>query len=84
MFKGNVFVTLREGVLDPQGGMVKNSLNNLGFNEVKEVKAGKFFEVWLDTTNKEEAVKQLEVISEKLLANLVVEDYRVEVVEVEG
>lgn len=84
MFKGNVFVTLRAGVLDPQGGVIKSSLDNLGFNKVKDVKAGKFFEVWLEATNKEDATKELEVISEKLLANLIVEDYRVEVVEVEG
>ncbi len=83
MYKGHVYITLKEGVLDPQGKAAENSLHTLGFSQIKKVEFGKFIEVELEAKNKEEAVKQLEAISEKLLANLVIENYRVEVVEVD-
>ncbi|HZJ84386.1 MAG TPA: phosphoribosylformylglycinamidine synthase subunit PurS [Syntrophomonadaceae bacterium] len=83
MFKGHVYITLKEGVLDPQGKAAENSLDTLGFSQINQVKFGKFIEVELEAENKEEAVKQLKAISEKLLANLVIENYRVEVVEVD-
>lgn len=83
MYKGHVYITLKEGVLDPQGKAAENSLDTLGFTQINQVKFGKFIEVELEAENKEAAVKQLEAISEKLLANLVIENYRVEVVEVD-
>ncbi|HZK44203.1 MAG TPA: phosphoribosylformylglycinamidine synthase subunit PurS [Syntrophomonadaceae bacterium] len=83
MFKANVYVTLKNGVLDPQGDAVKNSLQVLGYNNIDKIRTGKFIEIWLDAKSEKEAMEQVEAISEKLLANLVVEDYRVEVVEVE-
>jgi len=83
MYKANVFVTLKEGVLDPQGDAVKKSLHVLNYNGVNEVRIGKFVEVWLEAGDKEQALKELDEMSDKLLANPVIEKYRVELMEVE-
>lgn len=79
--KANIYVTLKEGVLDPQGGAVKKSLHVLGYSEVNEVRIGKFIEVELEAADKAAALKKLEEMSDKLLANPVIEDYWVELVE---
>lgn len=81
--KANVYVTLKEGVLDPQGDAVKNSLHVLGYENVLDVRIGKFIEVNLEAENPEQAQHELEIMSDKLLANPVIEDYRIELVEVE-
>ncbi|MBN6187720.1 phosphoribosylformylglycinamidine synthase subunit PurS [Aneurinibacillus sp. BA2021] len=81
MFKAVVYVTLKESVLDPQGNAVKGSLHSLGFDEVKDVRIGKYMEVELDATTREAAESRLQEMSEKLLANTVIEDYRIELVE---
>ena len=82
MLKANIYVTLKKGVLDPQGEAVKKSLKVLDYNQVDEVRIGKFIEVWLEAGNRESALKELEEMSDKLLANPVIEDYRVEIIEV--
>lgn len=82
MLKANIYVTLKEGVLDPQGEAVKKSLHVLDYREVDEVRIGKFIEVWLEGEDKEQAQAKLAIMSDKLLANPVIEDYRVELVEV--
>ena len=74
-----VFVTLKKGVLDPQGKAVGEALASMGYSEVKGLRIGKFIEVELDTSSKEDAGKRLKEMCEKLLANTVVEDYRVEI-----
>ncbi|NLJ73029.1 MAG: phosphoribosylformylglycinamidine synthase subunit PurS [Syntrophomonadaceae bacterium] len=81
MFIGNIYITLKEGVLDPAGKAANNKLRDLGFTNINNIKMGKFIEVELEAESKEEAIRQLEAISEQLLANLVIENYRVEVVE---
>lgn len=81
MFKANVYVTLKEGVLDPQGDAVRKSLHVLDYKGVSEVRIGKFVEVWLDAADKETAQRQLQEMSDKLLANPVIENFRVEMVE---
>jgi phosphoribosylformylglycinamidine synthase PurS subunit len=83
MLKANIFVTLKNGVLDPQGEAVKKSLKVMGHQEVEEVRIGKFIEVWLTSGDRDSAVKELEEVSDKLLANPVIEDYRVEITEVD-
>ena len=83
MFKANIFVTLKNGVLDPQGEAVKKSLKVLDYGQVEEVRIGKFIEVWLEGGDRDSALRELEEMSDKLLANPVIEDYRVEIVEVE-
>lgn len=80
MYKANVYVVLKPGVLDPKGEAVKKSLNVMGYKGVNEVRIGKFIEVWLKAGNKEEALREVEKMSAELLANPVIEDYRVEIV----
>ena len=74
-----IYITLKKDVLDPQGSVIANSLKSLGFNNIEDVRQGKFIEVKLNSENKETANKQLNEMCEKLLANLVIEDYKVEI-----
>ena len=76
-----VFVTLKEGVLDPQGKAVENSLHSLGFTSVSEVRMGKYLELRVDAAGSADAERQARGMCEKLLANPVIEDYRFEVAE---
>ena len=74
-----VYVTLKRGVLDPQGSAVARSLRTLGYAEVEEVRLGKFIEVRLrEGASPEEERGRLEEMCKRLLANTVIEDYRVE------
>ncbi|USG66398.1 phosphoribosylformylglycinamidine synthase subunit PurS [Brevibacillus ruminantium] len=81
MYKAVVYVTLRQSVLDPQGHAVKGALHSLGFDEVKDVRIGKYMEVELDTSDRSQAEERISAMCEKLLANTVIEDYRFEIVE---
>lgn len=83
MFKANVYVTLKEGVLDPQGEAVRKSLHVLDYQGVEAVRIGKFIEVWLDAPDENAARTQVAEMSDKLLANPIIEDFRVEMTEVE-
>ena len=74
-----IYITLKKDVLDPQGSVIANSLKSLGFNNIEDVRQGKFIEVKLNAENRETANKQLNEMCEKLLANLVIEDYKVEI-----
>lgn len=77
--KTNVYITLKQGVLDTQGKAIGNALHGLGFEQVGEVRQGKFIELDIDAANADEAKKLAGDMCEKLLANMVIEDYRVEV-----
>ena len=77
--KVQVHTTLKEGVLDPQGKAVESALKNLGFSGIKKIRQGKLFDLELDTKNKEEAEKLTEEICKVLLANMVIEDYKIKV-----
>jgi phosphoribosylformylglycinamidine synthase PurS subunit len=81
MYKIKVYVTLRESVLDPQGVAVKDSLHRLSYEEVAEVRIGKYIELTLAEGDYDLDTKVREMC-EKLLANMVIEDYRFEVEEV--
>ncbi len=70
-----VFVTLKKGVLDPQGKAVQHSLGSLGYGNVQDVRLGKYVEIKLDETDKAKVDSQLKEMCEKLLANTVIEDY---------
>ena len=72
-----IYITLKKDVLDPQGSVIANSLKSLGFNNIEDVRQGKYIEIKLDSENKESANKQINEMCEKLLANLVIEDYKV-------
>lgn len=79
--KARIYVTLKPGVLDPQGKAVEHSLHDLGFDEVGDVRQGKYLEVELTTADKSKAEADLEEMCKKLLANTVIEDYRIEIDE---
>ncbi len=76
--KARVVVTLKKSVLDPQGLAVGRALGSLGFKEVKDVRLGKIIELELDAGDAAEAKKRVQDMCEKLLANTVIEEYRVE------
>jgi phosphoribosylformylglycinamidine synthase len=74
-----VYVTLKRGVLDPQGSAVARSLRSLGYDEVTDVRLGKFIEVALaEGVPAAEEQKRIEEMCRKLLANTVIEDFRIE------
>lgn len=79
--KAHVWVMPKQTVLDPQGKTIQNALASMGFSAVSSVRQGKFFVLDLDGMSREEAQKQVERISRDVLANLVIEDYRFEIVE---
>ncbi len=79
--KAHVWVMPKQTVLDPQGKTIQHALASLGFSAVQDVRQGKFFVLDLDGMTRDEAQKQVERISRDVLANLVIEDYRFEIVE---
>jgi phosphoribosylformylglycinamidine synthase len=77
--RARVIVTLKKGVLDPQGSAVNRALHAMGYGEVSDVRLGKLIEVTLDEKIPEaEGRKRLEEMCKKLLANTVIEDFRIE------
>lgn len=78
--KLRVLVTLKPGVLDPQGEAIRHALGTLGFDGVNGVRQGKMIELDLAETEPEAAQAQARAMCEKLLANTVIESYRVELV----
>jgi phosphoribosylformylglycinamidine synthase subunit PurS len=79
MIKARVTVTLKNGVLDPQGKAIEGALGTLGFSGVGQVRQGKVFDVVLDHDNKAKAEADLKAMCEKLLANTVIEDFSVQI-----
>jgi len=79
--KAKIHVTLKSGILDPQGRAIQQSLTTLGFSSVSDVRVGKLLEVELEDTDQRQAELQLKAMCEKLLANTVIEDYRFELVK---
>lgn len=77
VIKARVTVTLKNGVLDPQGKAIEHALDGLGFGGVGSVRQGKVFDVELDGTDKTKAEADLNAMCEKLLANTVIENYSV-------
>ena len=75
--KIKVIVTLKDGVLDPQGKAIQQTLNGMSFSEVKEVRQGKYFNIEVGTEDEKKAKTKVEEMCEKLLANLVIEDYKI-------
>jgi phosphoribosylformylglycinamidine synthase len=78
--KARVIVTLKPGVLDPQGKAIEGALKSLGVDGVGSVRQGKIFEVELAAADKTKAEAKLKEAAEKLLSNMVIENYRVEIV----
>lgn len=77
MIKARVTVTLKNGVLDPQGKAIEGALSTLGFGAVGQVRQGKVFDIEIDGKDKAKAEADLKAMCEKLLANTVIENYSV-------
>ena len=75
--KFSVTVTLKKDVLDPQGKVVQDTLQNLGMNNLKSIRQGKYFEIELNDSDQNKAEKKVDDMCKKLLANLIIENYKV-------
>ena len=75
--KIKVIVTLKNGVLDPQGKAIKQTLNGMGFSEVNEVRQGIYFDIEVGEIDEIKAKSKVDEMCKKLLANLVIEDYKI-------
>ena len=73
----SVIITLKKDVLDPQGKVIHQTLNGMGFDDIDEVRQGKYFEIDTKGNDKKKAEEKVEEICNKLLANLVIEDYKI-------
>ena len=75
--KVSAIITLKKDVLDPQGKVIHQTLDGMGFKDVNEVRQGKYFEIETDLKDEKDAKKNVEDMCKKLLANLVIEDYKI-------
>jgi phosphoribosylformylglycinamidine synthase PurS subunit len=75
--KISIVITLKKDVLDPQGKVIHQTLDDMGFDNINEVRQGKYFEITTKDDDKKKAEKKVEDMCKKLLANLVIEDYRI-------
>ena len=75
--KFSVTVTLKKDVLDPQGKVVEKTLKNMGYSNIGSVRQGKYFEIEINESNKENAKKIIDEACNKLLTNMVIEDYSI-------
>ena len=73
----SVIITLKKDVLDPQGKVIQQTLNGMGFENINEVRQGKYFEIDTKETDPKKAKDQVEEMCKKLLANLVIENYKI-------
>ncbi len=77
--KARIHITLKEGVLDPQGKAIAHALGNLGFSGVEQVRQGKYIEIELAETDEARARASLEAMCQHLLANTVIETYAIDI-----
>ena len=75
--KVKIIVTLKSGVLDPQGKVIQQTLNGMGLSNIKEVRQGKYFDIETNESDEAKAKKNVDEMCKKLLANLVIEDYKI-------
>ena len=75
--KVKVIVTPKNGVLDPQGKAIQQTLNGMGFSSVNEIRQGKYFDIEINEKDEAKAKARVEDMCEKLLANLIIEDYQI-------
>jgi phosphoribosylformylglycinamidine synthase PurS subunit len=75
--KVSVIITLKQDVLDPQGKVIHQTLDGMGFEDINEVRQGKYFEIDTGENNKQKAEEKVEEMCNKLLANLVIENYKI-------
>jgi len=82
-YQAKIFVTLRPSVLDPAGTAVQSGLKQLGYDNIEQLRIGKYMELSLTATDSESARQQVDQICDRMLANPVIENYRFDLVEVE-
>tara|TARA_B100001175_G_C19076834_1_gene433995 strand:+ start:296 stop:538 length:243 start_codon:yes stop_codon:yes gene_type:complete len=75
--KISVIITLKKDVLDPQGKVIHQTLDDMGFNDINEVRQGKYFEIDSEENDPQKAKENVEEMCKKLLANLVIENYKI-------
>mgnify|MGYP001497222876 FL=1 len=75
--KISVIITLKQDVLDPQGKVIHQTLDGMGFDDINEVRQGKYFEIDTKETDPKKAKNKVEEMCKKLLANLVIENYKI-------
>jgi phosphoribosylformylglycinamidine synthase len=75
--KFEIFVTLKKEVLDPQGKVVEQTLQNMGMNTLKSLRQGKYFEIEINENNESKAKNKIEDMCKKLLVNLIIEDFEI-------
>ena len=75
--KISIIITLKNDVLDPQGKIIQQALGGMGFNDVTDVRQGKYFQIDINENDKKKAESKTEEMCKKLLANLVIEDYKI-------
>ena len=75
--KVEIYTTLKKGVLDPQGKAIQQTLNGMNFSNVNEVRQGKYFDIEVNEKDESKAKSQVEEMCKKLLANLVIEDFKI-------
>ena len=75
--KVSVIITLKKDVLDPQGKVIQQTLNGMGFENINEVRQGKYFEIDINENNEEKAKSKIEEMCKKLLVNLIIEDFEI-------
>lgn len=78
--KAKIHITLKNGVLDPQGKAIAGALGHLGFENINDVRQGKYIEIELNSSDKNKAQEEVEAMCKKLLANTVIENYNFELV----
>ena len=81
MVKAVINISLKPGVLDPEGKAIQNALHNFGFEGINEVRKGKFLEIELDQNNKKEAKESINKMCIQLLANTVIENYEITIID---
>ena len=75
--KVSVIITLKKNVLDPQGKVIQQALDGMGYNDIHEVRQGKYFEIDIKENDSKKAKEKVEEMCKKLLANLVIENYKI-------
>tara|TARA_B100001559_G_scaffold144422_1_gene121162 strand:+ start:105 stop:347 length:243 start_codon:yes stop_codon:yes gene_type:complete len=79
--KAIIHITLKEGVLDPQGKAINVSLNNMGFEKIEDVRQGKFFEIEINNSNKTDVYSDVDNMCKQLLVNTVIENYKIDILD---
>ena len=79
--KFSIKVTLKKDVLDPQGKVVQQTLQNMGMNTLKSLRQGKYFEIEINENNEDKAKSRIEDMCKKLLVNLIIEDFEISKIE---